>query len=125
MNERVKEVRKALNLTMEKFGERLGVKKNSISQIENASRNLTRQMLLAICREFNVNEEWLKNGTGDMFIAPYKGCLNINSNNYHLDYIDEIIIFTYITLPLDKREAVKAFICNLVNNFKEDNNNKF
>lgn len=66
--ERVKEIRKALGLTLEKFGQPLGVKKNAISQIENGRNGLTDQMAKAICREFNVNMEWLRNGTGEMFI---------------------------------------------------------
>ena len=68
MNERVKQLRKTLDLTMEKFGDRLGVKKNSISQIESGKNSLTEQMIKAICREFDVDEEWLRNGTGSMFI---------------------------------------------------------
>lgn len=68
LNERVKQLRKALDLTLEKFGEKLGVKKSAISLIENGERNLTDQMVKSICREFDVNEEWLRNGTGSMFI---------------------------------------------------------
>ena len=68
MNERVKLLRKTLDLTMEKFGDRLGVKKNSISQIESGKNSLTEQMIKSICREFDVDEEWLRNGTGSMFI---------------------------------------------------------
>lgn len=68
LNERVKQLRKTLDLTMEKFGNRLGVKKNSISQIESGKNSLTEQMIKSICREFDVDEEWLKNGTGSMFI---------------------------------------------------------
>ena len=67
--ERVKEVRKSLNLTMEQFGNKLGVTKVAISNIEKEKRNLTEQMSRAICREFNVSEEWLLNGTGDMFTS--------------------------------------------------------
>lgn len=66
--ERVKEVRKSLDLTLEKFGERLGVTKVAISNIENGNRSLTDQMQKSICREFNVSEEWLRDGTGDMFV---------------------------------------------------------
>ena len=65
--ERVKEVRKSLNLTMEQFGNKLGVTKVAISNIEKEKRNLTEQMSLAICREFNVSEEWLKTGEGEMY----------------------------------------------------------
>ena len=70
MNERIKELRKALGLTMEKFGKRLGVKKNSVSQWESGVNNLTDQMFKSICREFNVNEEWLGSGEGEMFQIP-------------------------------------------------------
>lgn len=65
--ERVKKARKSLNLTLEKFGEKLGVKKNAISQIENGRNSLTDQMCKSICREFNVNYNWLVSGEGDMF----------------------------------------------------------
>lgn len=65
--ERVKDIRKTLNLTLEKFGEHLGVTKVAISNIEKGNRNLTEQMLKSICREFNVNESWLRDGTGEMF----------------------------------------------------------
>lgn len=69
-NERVKEVRKALRLTQEKFGERIGVKKNTISQIESGINGVTDQLRLAVCREFNVNEDWLRTGEGSMFVEP-------------------------------------------------------
>lgn len=65
--ERVKEVRKSLNLTMEQFGNKLGVTKVAISNIEKEKRNLTEQMSRAVCREFNVSEEWLKTGEGEMY----------------------------------------------------------
>ena len=67
MGERVKELRKALGLSGEKFGEKIGLKRNSLSQIETGKNNLSEQNILAICREFNVNEEWLRYGTGEMF----------------------------------------------------------
>ena len=66
--ERVKEVRKALGLTLEKFGEKLGVKKNAISQIENGRNSLTDQMQKAICREYSVDYIWLTTGEGEMFV---------------------------------------------------------
>ena len=62
--ERVKSVRKKLELTLEKFGERLGVTKTAISRIEKGDRGLTEQMFKSICREFGVNEVWLRTGEG-------------------------------------------------------------
>ena len=67
-NERVKELRKSLGLTQEKFGERVGVKKNTISQIESGVNGVTDQLRLSVCREFNVNEDWLRTGEGSMFV---------------------------------------------------------
>lgn len=69
MNERIKELRKALGLTLEKFGERLGVSRAAMSNIENGNRNVTDQMFKSICREFNVNPEWLRDGEGEMYTA--------------------------------------------------------
>lgn len=65
--ERIKELRKSLNLTLEKFGDRLGVTKTAISNIEKGNRNLTEQMTKAICREFGVDYIWLTTGEGEMF----------------------------------------------------------
>lgn len=67
-NERVNEIRKTLGLTLEKFGERIGVTRGSMSNIENGNRNLTEQMTKSICREFSVDYMWLTTGEGEMFI---------------------------------------------------------
>lgn len=76
--ERVKVVRKENNLTLEAFGKRLGVTKVAISNIENNNRKLTDQMLISICREFNVNEDWLRNENGEIFVkaTPYEKAYN-------------------------------------------------
>lgn len=76
--ERVKVVRKENNLTLEAFGKRLGVTKVAISNIENNNRKLTDQMLISICREFNVNEDWLRNENGEIYIktTPYEKAYN-------------------------------------------------
>lgn len=67
---RVFDLRKQLNLTLEKFGEPLGVTKTAISRIEKEERTITDQMAKAICREYGVNEEWLLSGNGEMFKQP-------------------------------------------------------
>lgn len=62
VNERVREIRKSSHLTMEKFGERLGVGKVAISYIESGKNHVTEQMIKSICREFGYNEDWLRYG---------------------------------------------------------------
>lgn len=75
INERVRLLRKSAELnkkekmTLERFGARFGVGRSSISDIENGRRDVTDQMFLSICREFDVNPEWLRNGVGEMFVA--------------------------------------------------------
>ena len=66
--ERIREIRKALGLTLEKFGEKIGMKKNSVSQLENGKNSVTEQVVKAICREYNVDYMWLTTGDGEMFI---------------------------------------------------------
>lgn len=78
MNERLKLLRKKLSLSQESFGSRLGVTGTGISKIETGDRNLTEQMFISICREFNVNETWLRTGKGEMFLSatPYEKAYN-------------------------------------------------
>lgn len=67
--ERLKYLRKnLLAMTLESFGERLGVTKVAISNIERDNRSLTDQMIKSICREYHVSEEWLRSGDGEPFI---------------------------------------------------------
>ena len=69
MRERLNLLRKELNLSQDEFGSRIGLTKASISRLENGSNNFTEQTIISICREFNVNREWLETGNGEMFIT--------------------------------------------------------
>ncbi len=92
MNERIRALRKELNLTMEKFGIRLGVGKTAISKLENGERNLTDQMFKSICREFNVSEDWLRSGHGNMFNSSSQDELENLAIKYGLTRKDYIFI---------------------------------
>lgn len=67
MNQRIKILRKDLNLNQEEFASKLGIARSHISSIENGARTLTERTIKDICREFNVNESWLRTGKGEMF----------------------------------------------------------
>lgn len=67
MNERIKELRKSLGLTQLEFGEQVGVKANTVGNYEIGLRTPSDAVIRAICREFNVNEDWLRTGEGEMF----------------------------------------------------------
>lgn len=68
MNERLKKLRKVLNLTQQEFADRIGIKRNTMGQYEIGRNEPLDAVIVSICREFDVNEEWLRYGTGDMFI---------------------------------------------------------
>lgn len=69
---RVKKVRLRKGISQEQFGEIIGIKKAAVSKIENGENSLSKGNLLAICRQFNVNKEWLINGNGEMFTLKSK-----------------------------------------------------
>lgn len=85
MKDRIKSIRKDNNLTQTEFGERIGVKGNTITNYENGLRNPSDAILFSICREFNINEEWLRTGNGEKY--------NIKTDDY-----------TKIAVEIDKHD---------------------
>lgn len=108
--ERVKEIRKALGLTLDKFGEKVGVKKQTVSRIENGVNNVTDQMVLSICREFNVNYDYLMNGEGEMFDDLPQTVLDELCAQYDLDDLDRTLVEMYIEMPEQVRDYLKQEI---------------
>lgn len=126
MNKRIRELRKNLNLTLEKFSEPLGVKKSTLSNIENGRSGLTDRMIKSICREYNVNEVWLRTGTGEMFVVHKDETAAIISdllesiNNKSYDFILDVLK-VYQTLPSANQDVIKNFCQQLI---KERENRK-
>ena len=113
-SERVKEIRKTLGLTMEKFGEKLGVGKTAISNIESGNRNLTEQMSKAICREYNVNYDYLMYGEGEMFDDLPQTIVDELCAQYDLNDFDKALVEMYVSLPAGSRERIKEYMKQLV-----------
>lgn len=107
--ERVRELRKFLNLTLEKFGKSLGVGKTAISKIENNERKLTEQMILSICREFRVDYFWLTEGKGEMFIETPESVVDEIAEDYDLDDIDKKMLEKYLSLSKEERNVIKSY----------------
>lgn len=107
--ERVKAIRKALGLTLDKFGDRLGVSKATISNIENGNRLLTEALTKAICREFNVNYTWLVDELGEMFMEPDMEIMGMidrimtGENEFHKNCFRLLAKFTEEDLAAVKR----------------------
>lgn len=119
MNERIRDLRKALNLTMEQFGTRIGVSKSTISNIENGNRDATEHMVKSICREFGADYMWLTSGEGEMFVE---------SDDDFFERIDRIMagenetrknMFKALLYASDEDIEALARIIELFNNSKK------
>lgn len=114
MNERIKQIRRELGLTQAEFAERIGLKQNSIALIESGKRNISDQAVLSICREYGVNEEWLRTGDGDKFIPDSNDELEALAKKYDLSNADQVLIEKYVNLKPGSREAIINFITDVV-----------
>ena len=118
--ERVKEIRRSLKLTLEKFGERLGVGKTAISKIEKGENNLSSQMMKAICNEYRVNYEYLESGTGEMFSDVPQTVVDELCEQYDLDDFDRIMLQEYLKLDESSRNVLKAYIRSIMKRVESD-----
>lgn len=118
--ERVKEIRKTLQLTLEKFGAKLGVGKTAISKIEKGENNLTEQMTKSICREFNVDYMWLTTGEGEMFVETDDDALEtidrimMGENEFHKN-----LFKTFARLDESELLALESILDKFVNASKK------
>lgn len=108
MKERIKELRKELHLSQEIFGERLGVTKASISRLESGVNNVTESMVKLICSEFNVSEDWLRTGEGEMFESIPKDELDKLAARYKLNPNDYKLIRNYLSLSPEQRLLIQS-----------------
>lgn len=122
-NQRVKEIRTTLGMTLESFGAKLNVTKVAISNIEKEKNNLSERMIIDICREFNVNETWLRTGNGEMFeqrpieqeIALFaRKIINYGSDSFRARFITALS-------KLDESEwnVLEKIADEMINNSKE------
>ncbi len=118
MNERIKELRKEyLHLSQTEFGERLGVSRSVINNIERNALARPDQKLSLIklmCNVFNVNEEWIVNGVGDMFVETPSSTMEQLRKEFDLDDFSYNLVYQYLRLGSDQRQAVRDFFYNVV-----------
>lgn len=119
MNERIKELRKVLNLSQESFSSKLNISRSHFAMIENGSKNITDRVFSDICRVFNVNEEWLINGTGEMFAPTFNDKLDQLATEYNFSKLEYTFFSSYLKLDEKKREAVTEFLESIVKQSSE------
>lgn len=95
LKEQIKELRKHLGLTQQKFADRLGLKRQTIAAYEIGNIEPSDSTLLLICKEFNINEEWLRTGNGDM-TSPVNPDERYASNVGKLQRADDETIIRWV-----------------------------
>lgn len=103
MNARIKELRTALHLTLEGFGDRIGVTRAAVSKWENGDRGIADSMVVSICREFGVSEQWLRTGEGEMFEQTRETVLDRLAAEYSLDKEQVSVIENFLDLSPQER----------------------
>ena len=109
MKDRIREVREHFGLSMEKFGSRIGIGKASISLLESGKNNPSVQTIALICREFGVNEQWLRTGEGEMFEQTRESVLDRLAAEYSLDKEQVSVIEAFLDLDAKDRESVLKY----------------
>jgi Predicted transcriptional regulator len=110
MDERIKKLRKALDLTQREFAERIGSTQNVLANYESGRRNPSNAVINNICKEFSVNEEWLRNGTGEMLKIVACDALESLAGQYGLSHGDYILIEKFINMKPQSRAVLVDYI---------------
>lgn len=126
MNERIKQIRRELGLTQTEFAKRIGLKQNSIALIESGKRNISAQAILSICREYDVNEEWIRTGEGEMFeqlteqqqLMKYTGLLLKDKDSAIATAIQTLIV-TYEQLDDTSKATLEKIAMQYIDNLKK------
>lgn len=113
MKERIKKIRKELDLTQQEFADRLHIKRNTVASYETGKSNLSDGAISLVCREFNVNEEWLRNGEGEMFKPAPLDVLDQLANEYNLSNASCIVIEKFVNMKPEKRNELINFFLDV------------
>ena len=119
INDRFKELRKFFGLSQEELGNKIGLSKSGISNIESGKRNVTDKHIKLICSELPINEEWLRDGVGEAVKNTPSSVMEQLRKEYNLDDISYKIIHEYLRLSQMQRKVVRDYIFNIFNS--EDN----
>lgn len=113
MKERIKAIRAAKGINQTKFAECLSMSRSAVCKLESGENNPSDQTINLICREFNVNESWLRTGRGEMFLKTPNTLIEQLKQKYSMDDFETSIVEEYLNLPADKRAVFKEFIYKL------------
>lgn len=119
IGDRIKKIRREFDLTQEAFASRIGSVQNTITGYESGRRNPSAPVISLICREFGINEEWLRDGIGDMCVPDPDDELEALAEKYKLSAADQILIEKFVNLKADTRNAILEFMKDVVASMQE------
>lgn len=114
LGERIKKMRKGLNLTQQKFASQIGTTQNVLANYESGRRNPSASAFNNICKTFNVSEAWLRTGAGDMFLPKPENTIDEIVREYGLDDLDRQIIKEFVELSDKDREAIRLYLQSII-----------
>lgn len=121
IGDRIRLLRKKLNLTQAEFAEKIGLKQAAIGLLEVGTRNVTDRNIFSICENFDVNEEWIRIGKGEMHRSlsqDSKLAIEISKLLSSDDDWTKNAVLEFLKLPEDRREVIKAFLAAIAPNKK-------
>ena len=110
VGDRIHFLRKNLNLSQESFGDKIGIKKASMSAIENNRSNPSNQTVKLICNEFNVSYNWLVDGIGDVFIEDDESTIEMLKRDYNLRDVEVRLIEEFLKLDENERDVLINYL---------------
>lgn len=110
INDRIRELRKGKGLTMEQFGDVIGLTKATVSRLESGAVSATEQTVKSICREFGVSETWLRTGEGQMLDDAADSVLGRLAAEYHLDDRKRAILTAFLKLSPADQDAILRYV---------------
>lgn len=113
MEGRIKQIRKKIGLTQVEFGERLGLKGNTITTYETGLRIPSESVIMAICREFGINRDWLESGAGEMMAQTDEEQLDRIAQQYSTDPTFRAILEVYMQMSDQAREMFVEYVHQL------------
>ncbi len=113
INDRVKVLRKYLNLSQKDFGARVDMSQGHLTNVETGKRELIDKNIKLICMVFKVNENWLRTGQGNMFISTGNDLFERLTNEYHLNDSEQKIITSFCRMDEEKRHFITEILFDI------------
>lgn len=120
MKSRIKKIRKELDLTQQEFANKIGISRGNVGAYEVGKNAPSDAVISLICREFNVNEEWLRTGVGEMFKAAPSSTLDALAEEYKLSSASYVMIEKFVNLKPEAQETIFNYLREVAAAFQSE-----